>query len=97
MAAQASLDPSFLWMVVAPSLRHPVGGGAAVAQVADAAEARGDKTRTVALSTDFFSRHSLSKIGEILEHAVPGSGPPPASSARAPPRTAGASFSIFGR
>ena len=25
VAAQASLDPSFLWMVVAPSLRHPSG------------------------------------------------------------------------
>ena len=42
MAAQASLDPSFLWMVVAPSrCGTPVGGGAAVAQVADAAEAQG--------------------------------------------------------
>ena len=47
MAAQASLDPSFLWMVVAPSrCGTPVGGGAAVAQVADAAEAKGDKKRT---------------------------------------------------
>ena len=46
VAAQASLDPSFLWMVVAPSrCGTPVGGGAAVAQVADAAEAGGGNTR----------------------------------------------------
>ena len=54
VAAQASLDPSFLWMVVAPSrCGTPVGGGAAVAQVADAAEARGDKTRTGRQRADF--------------------------------------------
>ena len=51
VAAQASLDPSFLWMVVAPSrCGTPVGGGAAVAQVADAAEARGGNTRIFSIS-----------------------------------------------
>ena len=61
MAAQASLDPSFLWMVVAPSrCGTPVGGGAAVAQVADAAEAKGDKKRTGGDNTRIFFRVIIS-------------------------------------
>ena len=101
VAAQASLDPSFLWMVVAPSrCGTPVGGGAAVAQVADAAEARG-ATRGFAASrfSGNFGHFSLLLAPPTVGAPRAGLGGAPrlpASSARAPARTALRPFSLLG-
>ena len=71
VAAQASLDPSFLWMVVAPSrCGTPVGGGAAVAQVADAAEARG-ATRGFAASRFSGNFGHFSLLLRLPQSALP--------------------------
>ena len=101
VAAQASLDPSFLWMVVAPSrCGTPVGGGAAVAQVADAAEARG-ATRGFAASrfSGNFGHFSLLLAPPTVGAPRAGLGGAPrlpASSARAPARTALRPYSLLG-
>ena len=72
VAAQASLDPSFLWMVVAPSrCGTPVGGGAAVAQVADAAEARGGQHAGFLVSIFRECWALLASIKRLPQSALP--------------------------